>query len=76
MIDGMPKDRSKRTATELPKATVVRVFKEAGAERVSGDVPDALNKIVRAIAKGAVKSAKASGRKTVSANDLMLVVVG
>jgi histone H3/H4 len=63
-------------ATELPKATVIRMLKEAGAERVSGDVPDAVNKIARAIAKGAVKSAKASGRKTVSADDLRLVVVG
>lgn len=61
--------------TDLPKATIVRVFKDAGADRVSGDVPDEVNKIVKAIAKGAVKSCKASGRKTVSANDLRLVVV-
>lgn len=63
-------------ATELPKATVIRVFKEAGAKRVSGEVPDAVNKILKAIAVGAVKSAKASGRKTVSKDDLRLVVVG
>lgn len=60
---------------ELPKATIKRVFKDAGAERVSGDVPDAVNKIMKAIAKGAIKSCEADGRKTVSPNDLRLVVV-
>ncbi len=60
---------------ELPKATIKRVFTDAGAERVSGDVPDAVNKIVEEIAKGAIKSCEADGRKTVSADDLRLVVV-
>ncbi|MEA1905316.1 MAG: histone-like protein [Candidatus Hadarchaeota archaeon] len=60
---------------DLPKATVVRVVKDAGADRVAGNVPDAMNKIVKEIAKGAVKSCKAAGRKTVSADDLKLVVV-
>lgn len=60
---------------DLPNATIKRVFKDAGAERVSGDVPDALNKLVKEIAKGAIKSCEASGRKTVSADDLRLVVV-
>lgn len=61
--------------SKLPKATVLRIFKDVGAPRVSGDVADAVNKIVVEIAKGAVKSAKAAGRKTVSADDLRLVVV-
>lgn len=60
---------------ELPKATIKRVFKDAGAERVSGDVPDQVNKIVEAIAEGAVESCEADGRKTVKADDLKLVVV-
>lgn len=60
---------------ELPKATIKRVFKDAGAERVAGDVPDAVNEIVEEVAKGAVKSCEADGRKTVSADDLRLVVV-
>lgn len=60
---------------ELPKATIKRVFRDAGAERVSGDVPDAVNRIVREMAKGAVSSCRAAGRKTVSADDLRLVVV-
>lgn len=60
---------------ELPKATIKRVFKDAGAERVSGDVPDAVNEIVEEIAKGAIASCEADGRKTVSADDLRLVVV-
>lgn len=61
--------------TKLPKATVLRMFKDAGAPRVSGEVADQVNKIVLEIAKGAVKSMKASKRKTVSADDLKFVVV-
>ncbi len=38
---------------DLPKATIVRVFKDNGAERVSGDVPKKVNEIMKAIAKGA-----------------------
>ena len=60
---------------DLPKATIKRIFKEAGADRVSGDVPDAVNKMVKEIAKGAVESSEAAGRKTVQAEDLKLVVV-
>lgn len=61
--------------TELPKATVIRIFKEAGAPRVSADVADAVNKVVVALAKEAVKSCKAAGRKTVSADDIKCVAV-
>lgn len=60
---------------DLPKATIKRVFKDAGAERVSGDVPEAVNNIVKEIAKGAVESCEEDGRKTVSSKDLSLVVV-
>lgn len=65
----------KMMAVKLPKATIIKLFKNAGAARVSGDVAEVVNKIVVEIAKGAVKSAKAAGRKTVSADDLRLVVV-
>lgn len=65
----------KGMAVKLPKATVIKLFKKAGAARVSGDVAEVVNKIVVEIAKGAVKSAKAAGRKTVSTDDLRLVVV-
>ncbi|MEM0359516.1 MAG: NFYB/HAP3 family transcription factor subunit [Candidatus Hadarchaeales archaeon] len=61
--------------TKLPKATIIRLFKDAGAERVSADVADAVNKILLEIAKGAVKAAKAEGKKTVSADNLKMVVV-
>lgn len=61
--------------TELPKATVIRIFKEAGAPRVSADVADAVNKVVVALAKEAVKACKAAGRKTVSADDIKCVAV-
>lgn len=60
---------------ELPKATIKRVFKDAGAERVSGDVPDRVNEIVEEIAKASIETAEEDGRKTVSARDLRLVVV-
>ncbi|KXA88638.1 hypothetical protein AKJ62_04740 [candidate division MSBL1 archaeon SCGC-AAA259D14] len=60
---------------ELPKATIKKIFKEAGADRVSGDVPDRVNEIVMEIAKGAKKSAEEDGRKTVKGRDLRLVVV-
>jgi len=65
----------KGMAVKLPKATVLKLFKKAGAARVSGKVAEVVNKIVVEIAKGAVKSAKAAGRKTVSTDDLRLVVV-
>ncbi|MEM2281957.1 MAG: NFYB/HAP3 family transcription factor subunit [Candidatus Hadarchaeales archaeon] len=66
---------AKKEGVKIPGATIVRLFKSAGAQRVSGDVPEAVNKIVMAIAKAAVASAKTAGRKTVSAEDLKLVVV-
>ncbi len=60
---------------ELPKATIIRIFKDAGAARVSGDVADAVNKVVAALAKEAVKACKDAGRKTVSAADIKCVAV-
>ncbi len=66
---------AKKEEVKLPSATIVRLFKSVGAERVSSDVPEAVNKIVSAVAKAAVASAKSTGRKTVSADDLKLVVV-
>jgi len=49
--------------TKLPKATIIRLFKDAGAERVSADVADAVNKLLLEVAKGAVKAAKSQGRR-------------
>jgi histone H3/H4 len=60
---------------ELPKATIIRIFKDAGAARVSGDVADAVNKVVAALAKEAVKACKEAGRKTVTADDIKCVAV-
>lgn len=61
---------------ELPKATIIRIFKKAGATRVSGDVADAVNKVVIALAKEAVKSCKKDGRKTVAARDIKCMAAG
>ncbi len=70
----MAKKKAKEKVS-IPAATIVRLLKSAGADRVAGDVPDAVNKILLEIAKAAVRSAKAAGRKTVSSEDFRLVVV-
>lgn len=61
---------------ELPKAAVVRLAKNAGAERVGEDAADAL--VVKAeayiedIAKKAFGFAQHAGRKTIKAEDIEL----
>ncbi len=57
------------------KARVERVIREAGAERVSGDAVDKLNKQLEAycytLAKSAVEIARHAKRKTVKDTDLI-----
>lgn len=51
-------------AVKLPKATVIRLFKTQAHPRIER-CRRRVNKIVVEIAKGAIKFAKAAGRKTV-----------
>jgi histone H3/H4 len=63
---------------DLPLASVDRLIRKGGAERVSEDaaqaLADVLVKIGIEIGEQAAKFAKHAGRKTVSAEDIKLAV--
>ncbi|MGM5484392.1 MAG: histone family protein [Nanobdellota archaeon] len=62
----------------LPYAAFGKVLENAGAERVSKESMEELNKIMTSyaheVSKKAVKLARHSGRKTVKAKDIRLAV--
>jgi histone H3/H4 len=62
--------------TELPIAPIVRIVKNAGAERISEDAKKVLVESLEACATGvaekAISYAKHAGRKTVTADDIKL----
>ncbi len=64
--------------SEIPKAPIARIIKEAGAERVSDDAKAELaaylEEVARNVAKEANAVAKIAKRKTVKADDIKLAI--
>jgi histone H3/H4 len=64
------------SGSELGLATMYRVIKKSGAERVSDDAADELRKILEdvaeRIAKQAVDLSNHAGRKTIKSEDVRL----
>ena len=64
--------------SEIPKAPIARLIKEAGAERVSDDAKEELaaylEEVARNVAKEANNVAKIAKRKTVKADDIKLAI--
>ncbi|WP_455645578.1 histone family protein [Methanosphaera sp.] len=64
--------------TELPKATMGKLLKEAGATRVSDDAKIELAKVLEEIGeevgRQSIPFAKHAGRKTIKARDIKLVI--
>ncbi len=64
--------------SELPKAPVGRVLKNAGAQRISGDAVDLLLESMEnygtTVASRANDLARHAGRKTVKASDIKLAM--
>lgn len=62
--------------SELPRAPVERILKQAGNERVSGEAVTALSEMMEkygaTIAKEAHKNAVHAGRKTVKESDVRM----
>lgn len=63
--------------TDLPKASVIRLAKQAGAERVGDDAANALvmqaENYIKKVTKGAIAMAAHAGRKTLKAEDIEAV---
>ena len=61
--------------SEIPKAPIARIIKEAGAERVSEDAKAELaayvEEVARNVAKEATQVAKIAKRKTIKADDII-----
>jgi len=63
---------------EIPAAPIDRIFHKAGAERVSEDavqvLRDVLEQIAYELASKSIEAAKHAGRKTVTADDVRLII--
>jgi histone H3/H4 len=64
--------------TDIPIATVERLIRKAGAERVSAEAANALADVLEEealkISQKAIDLAKHAGRKTVTADDVKLAM--
>ena len=64
--------------SEIPKAPIARIIKEAGAERVSEDAKAELaayvEEVAREVAKEATNVARIAKRKTIKADDIILAI--
>ena len=64
--------------SEIPKAPIARIIKEAGAERVSEDAKAELAAYVEEVARNVAKEAnqvvKIAKRKTIKADDIKLAI--
>ena len=64
--------------SEIPKAPIARIIKEAGAERVSEDAKAELaayvEEVARNVAKEATQVAKIAKRRTIKADDIKLAI--
>ena len=64
--------------SEIPKAPIARIIKEAGAERVSEDAKAELaayvEEVAREVAKEATNVARIAKRKTIKADDIKLAI--
>lgn len=60
--------------TDLPKASVIRLAKQAGAERVGDDAANALveqaENYIKKVTQSAIAMAAHAGRKTLKAEDI------
>ena len=71
------KEYGGENVSEIPVAPVVRILKDAGAERISDDAKKAFADAVEAsaeeLAKKVIKAAAHAGRKTVTVDDIKFV---
>lgn len=73
-----PAAQKQRQPSKIPIATIVRIAKEAGAERVGEDAAFALNEIaiehIKKVVRKGIDFAGAAKRKTLKAEDVALAV--
>ena len=60
--------------SEIPKAPIARIIKDAGAERVRDALADYVEEVARNVAIEAKNVAKIAKRKTIKADDIKLAI--